>query len=78
MKLLSMIITELPNPQYHHQKFQMQSMKSQIFPQNMRLLLTPLLQDLSGSEYHEMVLLYDRILRHRQIPVNESGIDKFQ
>ena len=25
------------------------------------------------TEYDEMVLLYDRILRHRQIPVNKSG-----
>ena len=26
------------------------------------------------TEYDEMVLLYDRILRHRQIPVNESDM----
>ena len=28
--------------------------------------------DLARSEYQSMVLLYDRILRHRQIPVNKS------
>ena len=32
MKLLSMITTELPNPQYHHQKFQMLSIRSQTYP----------------------------------------------
>ena len=26
------------------------------------------------TEYDEMVLLYDRILRHRQIPVNKSDM----
>ena len=31
-KLLSTITTELPNPQYHHQKFQMLSIKSQTYP----------------------------------------------
>ena len=31
-KLLSTITTELPNPQYHHQKFQMQSIRSQTYP----------------------------------------------
>ena len=30
--LLSMITTELPNPEYHHQKFQMQSIRSQTYP----------------------------------------------
>ena len=32
MKLLPMITTELPNPQYHHQKFQMLSIRSQTYP----------------------------------------------
>ena len=32
LKLLSTITTELPNPQYHHQKFQMLSIRSQIYP----------------------------------------------
>ena len=31
-ELTSMITTELPNPEYHHQKFQMQSIKSQTYP----------------------------------------------
>ena len=31
-KLLSMITTELPNPEYHHQKFQMLSIRSQTHP----------------------------------------------
>ena len=31
-RLLSMITTELPNPEYHHQKFQMQSIRSQTYP----------------------------------------------
>ena len=31
-KLLLMITTELPNPEYHHQKFQMQSIRSQTYP----------------------------------------------
>ena len=32
MSLLSMITTELPNPEYHHQKFRMLSIKSQTYP----------------------------------------------
>ena len=31
-KLLSTITTELPNLQYHHQKFQMLSIRSQTYP----------------------------------------------
>ena len=31
-KLLSMITTELPNLEYHHQKFQIQSIRSQTYP----------------------------------------------
>ena len=30
--VLSMITTELPNPEYHHQKFQMLSIRSQTYP----------------------------------------------
>ena len=30
--LVSMITTELPNPEYHHQKIQMQSIRSQTYP----------------------------------------------
>ena len=32
MSLLSMITTELPNSEYHHQKFQMLSIRSQMYP----------------------------------------------
>ena len=32
MKLLSTITTKLPNPQYHDQKFQMLSIRSQTYP----------------------------------------------
>ena len=32
MKLLSTITTELPNPEYHHQKFQMPCIRSQTYP----------------------------------------------
>ena len=35
------------NPQYH-QKFQMQSIRSQTYPENMRTLLNPTSRDLSG------------------------------
>ena len=45
---LSMITTELSNPEYHHQKFQMQSIRSRTYPQNMRSLLNLTLRDLSG------------------------------
>ena len=31
-ELTSMITTELPNLEYHHQKFQMQSIRSQTYP----------------------------------------------
>ena len=31
-KLLSMITTELPNQQYHHQKFKMLNIRSQTYP----------------------------------------------
>ena len=31
-ELTSTITTELPNPEYHHQKFQMQSIRSQTYP----------------------------------------------
>ena len=48
MSLLSMITTELPNPEYHHQKFQMLSIRSQTYPWNMRSLLNPTLRDLLG------------------------------
>ena len=32
MSLLSTITTELPNPEYHHQKFQMLTIRSQTYP----------------------------------------------
>ena len=48
MKLLSVITTELPNPEYHHQKFQMQSIRSQTYPWNMKSLLNLTSRDLLG------------------------------
>ena len=67
-KLRSMITTELPNPQYHHQKFQMQSIRSQTY----EIATQPDLARSIRSEYQSMALLYDRILRHRQLAVNKS------
>ena len=66
MKLRSMITTELPNPQQHPQ---MLSMKSQI---EYEIVANSTLARSIKTEYDEMALLYDRILRHRQIPVNKS------
>ena len=61
-----MITTELPNPEYHHQKFQMQiSLEYEIATQ-------PDFVRSIRSEYQHMALLYDRILKHRKIIVNKS------
>ena len=71
MKLLSAITTELPNPQYHHQKFQMQSIRSQTSLEYEIVSQPNLARDIR-SEYQSMALLYDRILRHRRVKVNKS------
>ena len=60
------------NQQYHHQKSQMLSMKSQISASEYEIVTQPTLARSIKTEYDELVLLYDRILRHRQIPVNKS------
>ena len=70
-KLLLMITTELPNPEYHHQKFQMQSIRSQTSLEY-EIATQPDLARSIRSEYQHMALLYDRILRHRRIIVNKS------
>ena len=36
------------------------------------IVIHPYLASHSSGEYQNMVLLYDRVLRHRQIPVNKS------
>ena len=71
MKLLLMITTKLPNPEYHHQKFQMQSIRSQTSLEY-EIATQPDLARSIRSEYQHMALLYDRILRHRKIIVNKS------
>ena len=70
-KLLSMITTELQNPEYHRQKFQMQSIRSQTSLEY-EIATQPDLMRSIRSEYQHMALLYDRILRHRKIIVNKS------
>ena len=62
MKLRSMITTKLPNLQYEISNI---SLENEIVTQ-------PTLARSIITEYDEMVLLYDRILRHRQIPGNKS------
>ena len=68
-----MITTELSNPQYHHQKFQMQSTyKITDISLEYEIATQPDLARSIRSEYQHMALLYDRILRHRKIIVNKK------
>ena len=68
-----MITTELPNLEYHHQKFQMQSIRSQTdISLEYEIATQPDLMRFIRSEYQHMALLYDRILRHRKIIVNKK------
>ena len=67
-----MITTELQNPVYHHQKSQMQSIRSQIISLQCEIATQPNLTRSIRSEYQHMALLYDRILRHRKIIVNKK------
>ena len=62
---------ELPNLQYHHQKFQMLSICTDISLEY-EIVTQPDLPRSIRSEYQHIALLYDRILRHRQISVNKS------
>ena len=55
-----MITTELPNPEYHHQKFQMLSIRSQKYPKNMKSLLNLTLQDLLGPNTSICVIVEDK------------------
>ena len=71
-KLLPMITTELRNAQ-HHQKLQMQSIRSQTdISLEYEIAPQPDLTRSIRSEYQHMALLYDRILRHRKIIVNKK------
>ena len=70
MSLLSMITTELPNPEYHHQKFQMLSIRSWTYHEY-EIATEPDLARSIRSKYQHVALLYDRILRHRKIIVNK-------
>ena len=67
-----MITIKLPNPEYHHQKFQMQSNKITDISLEYEIATQPDLVRSIWSEYQHMALLYDRILRHRKIIVNKS------
>ena len=66
---LSMITTELSNLEYHGQKFQMQSIRSQTYPY---FVTQPDLVRSIRFEYQHMAMLYDTILRHRKIIVNKK------
>ena len=66
-----MITTELSNPQYHHQKFQIESIRLQTYLEY-EIVTQPDLARSIRSEYQHMALLYGRILRHRKIIVNKS------
>ena len=63
--LLSTITTKLPNPEYHRQKFQMQSIKITDISLEYEIATQPDLTRSIRSEYQHMVLLYDRILRQK-------------
>ena len=67
-----MITTKLKSPEYHCQKFQMQSIRSQTYPLEYEIATQPNLTRSISSEYQHMALLYDRILRHRKIIVNKK------
>ena len=69
--LLSTITTELPNPEYHNQKFHMLSKITDISLEY-EIAAQPDLARSFRSEYLHVALLYDRILRHRKIIVNKS------
>ena len=64
-------IPELQNPEYHRQKFQMLSIRSQTSLEY-EIATQPDLMRSIRSDYQSMALLYDRILRHRKIIVNKS------
>ena len=70
--LLSMITTELSNSQYHHQKFPDAKYKIIDISLEYEIVTQPNLTRSIRSEYQRMALLYDRILRHRQLAVNKS------
>ena len=66
-----MITTELSNPQYHQKvpdaKYMIKDISSEY-----EIVTQPDLERSISSEYQHMTLLYDRILRHRQISVIKS------
>ena len=70
--LLSMITTELQNPEYHHQKVPDAKYKITDISLEYEIATQPELNRFITSEYQHMALLYDRILRHRKIIVNKS------
>ena len=65
--LLSMITTELPNLEYHHQNFQIAKYKTTDMSLEYEIVTQPNLTRSIRSEYQHMALLYDRILRHRKL-----------
>ena len=67
-----MITTELQNPEYHHQKFQIVKYKITDISLEYEIATQPDLARSIRSEYQHMALLYDRILRHRKIIVNRK------
>ena len=67
-----MITTELPNLEYHCQKFQMLRYKITDISSEYEIVTQPDLARSIRSEYQHMALLYDQILRHRKIIVNKS------
>ena len=50
----------------------MLSMKFQISPIEYDIVTQPTLAKYISDEYQNMALLYDRVLRHRQVKVNKS------
>ena len=71
MSLLSMITTELSNLQYH-QKVPDAKYKITDISLEYEIVNQPDLVRSIRSEYQHMALLYDRILRHKQISVNKK------
>ena len=64
----------MPNQQYHHQKVPAAKYEISNISLEYKIVTNSTLARSIKTEYDEMVLLYDRILRHRQIPVNKSDM----
>ena len=67
-----MITTELPNLQYHQKKIPGAKYKIMDISLEYEIVTQPDLARSIRSEYQQMALLYDRILRHRKSIVNKS------